>query len=468
MNLAANINAMFMSFPRRQRGASMLVATVFLLLIVALFGGIGLRLASTDITDTAVQNDSVEALFLAESGLERALQRLSASTCAAVAEAGTRHSLGRGDFEIQTSITVGSLCRVTVLGRVLLNGAMSAQRQIEGDLSVSSDTGWVVGQNGTIFMWDGSAWTTSGFTNNTHPNRDLNSVYCVTDDDCWAVGQQGTIAHWDGSVWDDDGVNEIVDNRTLHSVYCSASDDCWAVGNNGGGESTIAHWNGTLWDDISGAINNVPNRELFSVYCVEDDDCWAVGETYNSNGLIGHWDGSTWEDEGAAGGFTNSTSNDILRSVHCVDTDDCWAVGDDGTIARWNGTTNLWDDNGFTNHAPNEDLFGVFCVASDDCWAVGDNRNSNGTIVHWDGSSWEEEGAAGGFTNSTPNEDLNSVYCFGSGDCWAVGDDGSAGRLSGTTWTTVSTPTSSQNLNSVHFPDGGGSTSLQRWREIIQ
>ena len=167
-------------FARRQRGAGTLMATVFLLLIVALLGGIGLRLASTDITDTAVQNDGVEALFLAESGLERAMQRLAAGTLCTALAPDAAQTLGRGDFQIRSSSTVGSLCRVRVLGRVLLDGAMSAQRVIEGDLSVSSG-GWAVGLNRTIVHWNGSAWTTiTGFTNSTPADRDLIAVYCVS------------------------------------------------------------------------------------------------------------------------------------------------------------------------------------------------------------------------------------------------------------------------------------------------
>lgn len=447
-----------------QRGATMLMATVFLLIVIALFGLVGLRMAGTDITDTSMQSDSVEALFLAESGLERAMQRLAAGTACGMALAPeAAQSLGRGDFQILSANPVGSLCRVQVLGRVLLNGTMRAQRLIEGDLSVSSssDIGWGVGQDGTILMWNGSTWTTSGFTNSA-PNRDLHAVYCVSDDDCWAVGNNGTFVYWNGSIWDNNGFTETVPGQRLNSVFCNASDDCWAVGNTG----MIARWNGTLWDDISGSMDGVPNVTLNSVYCVDANDCWAVGNEYDNDGLIAHWDGSSWEDEGVAGGFTNRTDDRDLNGVHCIDTDECWAVGDNGYIARWNGATNEWVDDTFTNNAQNADLHSIFCIAADDCWAVGEEEDNDGYVLHWDGSSWEDE-TSGAFSVSTPSDDLNGVYCADSGDCWAVGEDGLAARLSGGNWTGSSVH--SDNLFAIHFPDGsGGSTSLQRWREIIQ
>lgn len=446
-----------------QRGAGMVMAVVFLLVIIALFGLIGLRMAGTDITDTSLQNDSVEALFLAESGLERAIQRLAAGTeCAALAPDAVQ-ALGRGDFEIQSGIVVGSLCRVRVLGRVLLNGAPRAQRLIEGDLSVSSN-GWAVGDNGTIFNWNGSAWVNSGFTNSAPGNRDLNSVYCVSASDCWAVGQNGIFVHWNGSAWDDNGVVESVVNQELNGVYCLASDDCWAVGNNG----TVAYWNGSSWED-SGFTENLSNINLRSVYCNASDDCWAVGDEFNNDGLVAHWDGSSWENE-TGGGFTVNTPGLDLRGVHCVSATDCWAVGEptggEGITVDWNPATSVWTNTGVSNNSPDETLNGVYCISGSECWAVGNNRGGRGSVSRWNGSGW----VVTGFTNSTPNEDLNSVYCIGSGDCWTVGDDGAAAHLSGTTWSTVATPTTTLNLNAVHFPDGGGggSTGVRNWREIIQ
>jgi hypothetical protein len=452
-----------------QRGAAALMATVFLLLIMAVLGSIGLRLSGTDIRDTALQNDSVEALFLAESGLERAMQRLAAGTTCASLTPDAVFTLGRGDFEIKTAIVVGSVCRVQVLGRRLLGGNFPAQRLIEGDLVVSS-SGWTVGQNGTIYKWDGSAWQdeiVGGFTNNAS-NTTLNGLSCITGNDCWAVGQRnsnrGTIVRLSGSTWSN--VTSTFNNN-LNAVHCLSSSSCWAVGDNG----TIIYWDGSSWEDETGGgfTSNVPNRDLFGVFCVALNNCWAVGEAYNNDGLIVHWDGSSWEDEtGGSLTFNNATPEVDLDAIHCVSATECWAVGDAddnrGTIVRWNSATSTWS-NAVNNNSPDENLYGISCVSNIDCWAVGDNRNSHGTIVHWDGSNWNNVTAP---ANATLNEDLYDIFCLGNGSCYAVGRDGSATQRSGNNWPTVSTPASNRDLNAVSFPVGGGTTGLQQWREIIQ
>lgn len=441
-----------------QRGAAALMATVFLLLIIAMLGGIGLRLSGTDIRDTALQNDSVEALFLAESGLERALQRLAAgTTCAGLAPDGV-FTLGRGDFQIQSATVVGSICRVRVLGRRLLSGSFSAQRLIEGDLVMSSG-GWAVGNNGTILFWDGSAWTTSGFTNNSPGNRDLYAISCATSADCWAVGDNGTIVRWNGSAWTTSGfTNDAPGNRDLRGVHCTSSTLCWAVGQNG----TIVRWNGTLWTD-SGVTSNAPNnRDLFAVHCLSSTPCWAVGERDSGVGTIVRLTGTTW----STSGFTNNTPNAHLRGVSCVSANDCWGVGSvtGGTevIVRWNGTG--WANTPAYSGVPNVQLNAVQCQSANSCWAVGNTSNNRGTIVRWNGSIWTNAG----ITNNSPDENLYAIHCRSATDCWATGDSGTSARLSGSSWSTVATPTG-RDLQGVFFPggSGGGGSGVQQWREII-
>ena len=347
--------------PVSQRGAALLIAAVFLLVIITLIGGIGLRLAGTDITDTALQSDSVEALFLAESGLERAMQRLAGGTDCAALVPDAVQTLGRGDFHIESAVVNGSLCSVQVRGRVLVGGVMRAQRVIAGDLALASG-GWAVGNNGTILIWNGSEWadTGSGAT-----NRNLNGLYCVTADDCWAVGDRrnhrGTIVRLSGGTWTNTGFpTNSSPNENLNAIHCLSGSQCWAVGDNG----TLVRWNGSSWTNAASPTGD----DLNGVTCVAADNCWAVGD----DGTIVHWNGSSW---------TNAASptGDDLNGVTCVAADNCWAVGDDGTIVRWNGSS-------WTNAASptGDDLNGVTCVAADNCWAVGDD----GTVALWNGSNW--------------------------------------------------------------------------------
>jgi hypothetical protein len=82
--------------PAAQRGVAALMAVLFLLFMLSVVLVIAHQMAATDVHDSAAQNDSVTALFLAESGLERATyQRASGTACAAL---GSTEALGGGSF----------------------------------------------------------------------------------------------------------------------------------------------------------------------------------------------------------------------------------------------------------------------------------------------------------------------------------------------------------------------------------
>lgn len=135
----------------RQRGAVTLMGALFIVVTLALMIEVLHRSAGTDLLDTAVQSSSVQALFLAESGLESTAARLAAGTCDA-SLSGT-YNLGSGTFTVQdiggafnTDFSGGALpanhCRVRVSGAV---PALGTQRVVEaifqkqGNLLVSTN-----------------------------------------------------------------------------------------------------------------------------------------------------------------------------------------------------------------------------------------------------------------------------------------------------------------------------------------
>ena len=107
------------------------------------------RMAASSITDSALHNDGVEALFIAESGLERAAWRYAGgSACTALA--GETASIGRGSFTIQSASLVGAECRVRVSGSVATTiAANTVMRTIDGDLTAGGGGagGWAVGKD---------------------------------------------------------------------------------------------------------------------------------------------------------------------------------------------------------------------------------------------------------------------------------------------------------------------------------
>lgn len=468
--------------PAAQRGAGLLLAVVFLLVVITLFGGIALRMAGTDITDTAVQNDSVEALFLAESGLERAAQRLAAgATCDNAGLAEAAQTLGsRGSFEIQSAQLVSGLCRVRVQGSAGLAGATPAQRLIEADLSLGGCRGFAVGerinsgpaaQRGAVLLcWDGSTWTRAAFAG--LPNANLYGVSCPAANDCWAVGAPlggENIQHWDGAAWTRWPTSAIpIPNVNLCGIHCVASDDCWAVGSAYTGNplaqrgEVIIHWNGSSWSRSgpwNDVVTGVPNVQLNAVSCSASNDCWAVGNTSGGE-VIARWDGTAW-----TRWPVSAIPDVILRGISCIADDDCRAVGSPSSgelLLEWDGSN--WSRSGLSGSIPNNATFNaVHCVSASNCWAVGNNAGGE-LLARWNGSAWSRHPTTG----AIPNRHLRGVFMVDANEGYSVGDNGMIVRWNGN-WATQASPVTAR-LRSVSLAPsgGGGSVGVQRWREIIQ
>ena len=127
----------------RQRGAATLLAVVFLVISVSLMVVAALNMAGSDITDTALTGDAIEALFLAESGIERAAHAYATGTaCLDLAPVGPV-SLGRGrvritgahDTDFSGTPLPADQCRVEVEGQA---GVRDATRRVAVILSLGS------------------------------------------------------------------------------------------------------------------------------------------------------------------------------------------------------------------------------------------------------------------------------------------------------------------------------------------
>ena len=283
--------------PEQQRGAVTLVGALFLIVVVIALLGIVQRMAASDISDTGLHNDGIEALFLAEAGLERTAWRYAGGT-ACDALAGDTDSIGRGDFLVISSGLAGTLCQVRVEGRVTSTSVdNTARRSLEAGFSKSGFSGWAVGDisggMAGLYGWDGSSWIHQGPFPGV-PAENLNSVHCGSATHCWAVGDASNglanINHWDGTTWTNLSTAGLA-NKRLNSVHCVSTDDCWAVGQRNGKAANINHWDGSNWTSI--AAPALPGEDLNSIYCMASNDCWAVGNGKKAAN-INHWDGSDW------------------------------------------------------------------------------------------------------------------------------------------------------------------------------
>ncbi len=104
---------------KRQHGAAALMIVLFLLVVGSVAVVTALSISGSDSGDTAYQHNSVAALALAESALERVAGRMNATACNALSTEGP-YTLGQGNFSVVAPapyIDI-SLCRVRVSGTV--------------------------------------------------------------------------------------------------------------------------------------------------------------------------------------------------------------------------------------------------------------------------------------------------------------------------------------------------------------
>ena len=454
--------------PRQtQRGAVTLIGALFIVVVLSVMAAALLRMAGSNILDTAVHNDAVEALFVAETGVEHASYLYaSTSNCVGLAGVGPVNA-GRGNFTLINAVVQPTgECRVSVSASVgSAPSTAPAVRTIDADLRLGgSSEGWVVGDNGTILQWDGAAW--NAFVSPT--TNDLFDVHCVNASDCKAVGENGTIIHWDGTNWSTVASSTT---RDLFAISCEPDNpsNCFAAGGNiifVFALSTIEHWDGTNW------TNSYNNVQLFTDIHFRDLSCPSTTcYTVAANGSIRRYDPGS-------GNWVNDTSNTTvqLNGIDCTGDDYCWAVGDrtgnDWSLdfrdaASWTPVTV-----GVVNQA-RTDLNAVSCVDSNDCWAAGDNNGSRYVLGHWNGTAWTEDIS---LSSGAQREILNAVHCLATDDCWAVGDYRNGGNIihyDGTGWAYIGAAVANNtDLNGIHFPSGagggGGSTvTLTRWEETI-
>lgn len=125
-----------------QRGAAALMIVLFLLVAGSAAVVTALSTSGSDIGDTAYQHNSVAALALAESGLERVAGRMGTTSCTTLGTEGP-YPLGQGSFSIVAPapyVDIG-FCRVRVSGTVgattrtidgwLMRGTIALEQQTD-------------------------------------------------------------------------------------------------------------------------------------------------------------------------------------------------------------------------------------------------------------------------------------------------------------------------------------------------
>lgn len=176
------------------------------------------------------------------------------------------------------------------------------------------------------------------------------------------VGYGGRIFRGRGEPWTDDVA------LTKHSIQriVPLPDGMLLVGGYGeyaGIHGSLAMFDGSKLTPLryDGPVGGLAARSATDIF------------TAGARGEVRHFDGKTWS--------STTVSPKTLRDLWIGDHDG-WTVGDDGTIARWDGTS--WTVVPSGTHA---NLSDVWAASATEAWAIG-TEGKDGVVLHWDGTAW--------------------------------------------------------------------------------
>ena len=299
---------------------------------------------------------------------------------------------------------------------------------------------YAVGENAEVLRRVGSAWARV-----TVPSSEvLYGVHGNSATDVVIVGSNGTLLRWNGTAWSVLGVGGLAGN--LYQVSGSAANGGrrYVVGDGGvaqldGSTTTLVSTPyapqlfgvsvdgaGTAWvSGQRGAVlrsadgggapwttnNLVP--DLLDVWTAAADNALAVGEF----GFVYRWNGSSWTK-------VTVPTQATLTSVWTTATGEGFIGGEAGTMLRLTGTT--WVPMAFPSASTVSAIWGT---NGSNVFAT----TKAGEMLRFNGSTWTVAGNA-----AAP---LWAVYGASAANVYAAGAGGAVWRLSGTTFTALPAPT---------------------------
>lgn len=185
-----------------------------------------------------------------------------------------------------------------------------------------------------------------------------------------------------------------------------------------GGVSAVIQVSVSSAPNIWAQIISPTTRDLYSVKMASDNEAWAVGQ----GGTILHFLNGNWIDQSAvsAAGGTDLTGVDVTEDGNA------WAVGG-STILHYDGSQwqNFPASTGGTIRA-------IDMINANDGWAVGTSANGDGLVLRYTGGTWQP-------VQSGIKEDLNTVNALSSTEVWVGGKSRLLGapaiyKYDGNTW----------------------------------
>jgi hypothetical protein len=152
---------------------------------------------------------------------------------------------------------------------------------------------------------------------------DLYSCVGTDTNDVFAAGANGFLAHFDGTGWTSTGYTTNTTQTIFAATRCSGQSgttDWWLAG----GAGVIRHATTpftTFTEQTSGTT-----QTLYGIDAASCTDVYAVG----ANGTILRYNGASWSAQ--ASGTTSLLSGVVIRTNSDGTPRDAWAVGHSGTI----------------------------------------------------------------------------------------------------------------------------------------
>lgn len=266
-----------------------------------------------------------------------------------------------------------------------------ATAQHLNDIDFSTDSkGWIVGNEGTIFTYDGNTWQALL----TDITQNLSAVYMIDADDVWIVGDSGLIVNYRGGEFI---YYNGITTEYLSDIHMVDSMKGWITGDH----ATLLVFDGVTWKQ-----DTIVDQGGFEV-----NDLYELDFIGDSLGMaVGHY-GSILKYEGA---WTNLTDqNTVHFSSVCIKDANHIMVG------RYQGTPlDNWHDilsftEGVLYSNPNT-IAPVSCIdlVGDQGWAVSRARE----ILEYNGSDFT--------LNHWANQGLNGCKFLNDSLAWIVGDNG--------------------------------------------
>ncbi len=244
------------------------------------------------------------------------------------------------------------------------------------------------------------------------------------------------VAFWDGTDWSalGDGFDDVVRALVVYGGELYAGGDF----NNSGGVTTtgLARWDGSSWQSVGGGLDYacvedlaVYNGDLYLCGCFYE----VGGGSLEVNGIAG-WDGSSWFD--LNGGTYDSIYSLAEFNGYLYATGYFMDIGFTSAnhVARWDGSSWAGLGSGLTGEFgdPNEAEGNDLAVVDGTLVVAGSFLNAGGAaadgIVGWTGSQWTSYDNGSNFNNY--------VYRIGewAGSIITQEEYGSIVRWNGSSW----------------------------------